>query len=336
MTVREDRMRLRQMLNGYQVSQALHVAATLGVPDLLAGGPRTRDELSTLTGTHPDALYRLLRALASVGVLREEDGRRFSSTPLGDGLRTDAPQSLAGMAESIGQPYRWQPWAELLHSVRTGENAFRHVHGMDVWEYRRLHPAEGAAFDRAMTANTRGVDEAVLAVYDFSRFGTVVDVGGGHGALLGAILAQHPAMRGVLFDQPQVAAGARVALVAAGVGERCQVVGGSFFEALPEGGDAYVMKSIIHDWEDAESIAILRRCAEVLRPGSAVLLIERDLPGPNQGMESKLSDLNMLVLPGGRERTLAEYQALFEAAGLRFVGATPTDVGVSIIEAAAA
>jgi O-methyltransferase/methyltransferase family protein len=327
-------VQLRRLVAGYQVTQAIHVAATLGIADLLADGPRTSDELARATAAHTDALYRLLRALASVGVLHEEDGRRFTLTPLGEGLRSEAPDSLAGWAAFVGRPYYWSAWSSLEHSVRTGENAFRAVHGTDVWEYRSQRTDESAIFDRAMMALTRGVNRSVLDAYDFGRFATVVDVGGGNGTLLAALLAEYPQLHGVLFDQPHVVAGAPE--VFADVAERCQVVGGSFFEAVPAGGDAYVLKSIVHDWEDAEATAILRVCRVAMAAGAALLVIERELGPPNEAPEAKFGDLNMLVAPGGRERTLAEYGRLFADAGFERGSATPTASGVTVIEAVAA
>lgn len=325
---------LRRLVNGYQVSQAISVAATLGIADLLADGPRGSDELATATSTHAPTLYRLLRALASVDVFREVGDRRFALTPLGDCLRSDAPEPVGGWAAFIGQPYYWQTWAHLLHSVQTGENAFRHVHGMDPWSFRERNPELSAGFDRAMTALSRQAATSVLAAYDFGRFGNVVDVGGGQGAFLAAILARHPTMRGVLFDQPHVVAGAKPVLEAAGVLDRCQIVGGSFFETVPTGGDAYILKAILHDWDDDRCVQILRRCRRGMTPGAALLVVEQEIGRPNEGTVAKFSDLNMLVAPGGQERTAEEFGALFAAADLRFVEATPSASGVSVIEGA--
>ena len=332
----EDRRvdELRRLVNGYQVSQAIAVAATLRVPDMLATGPRTSDELAREGGADPDALYRLLRALAAVGVLREDEGQRFALTELGKPLRSDGPGSLAGWAEFVGRPAFWKSWGALLHSVRTGENAFRHVHGTDVWSWRAERPGESAAFDRAMASLTGGVDGALLDAYDFGRFGTVVDVGGGNGALLASLLAAFPAMHGILFDQPHVTGSAQDVLGAAGVADRCRVVGGSFFDGVPEGGDAYVLKAIVHDWEDPEAVAIMQACRRATSDDAALLLIERDLGAPNEAAAAKLSDLNMLVNPGGRERPVEEYAALLDLAGFRLVAATPTGSGLSVFEAA--
>jgi hypothetical protein len=324
---------LRDLVLGYRVSQALHAAATLGLADLLAAGPATSDELAGRTQTHPDALYRLLRALASAGVFEEREGRRFALTPVGECLRSDVEGSVAGLAVFVGRPYFWEVWGNLLHSVRTGENAFRHVHGLNNWQYRAQHPEEEVIFDQAMVSNARRVTGGLLAAYDFARFGTVVDVGGGRGALLAALLRQYPALRGVLFDQPQVVAHAVPLLEAAGVSGRCRILGGSFFGALPPGGDAYLLKSVLHDWEDAEATAILRRCREAMGPGAALLVIEFELGEPNAQPLVKFSDLNMLVGPGGRERSLAEFGALFRASDFELVGATVSAGGPSIIEA---
>jgi O-methyltransferase domain/Dimerisation domain len=313
-----DTRALLALINGYQVSQALHVAARLGIADRLADGPRSPEELGL--EADPDALRRLLRALAAAGVLSERDGR-YALTELGEGLRSDAPGSLAGWAAFVGRPYHWSSWAALEHAVRTGENAFRAVHGTDVWSYRRAHPEEAEIFDGAMTSLTGRVNAAVAEAHDFGRYGTVVDVGGGRGALLAAIVARHPEVRGVLFDQPDVVAGAQL-------GDRCTAAGGSFFEAVPAGGDAYLLKSVLHDWPDAEAVAILRACHAAGAP--VVLVVERDLTADPR---AAFSDLNMLVGPGGRERTLREYGALLDAAGFRLTGSTTTPAGVAVIEA---
>lgn len=324
---------LRRLVNGFQVSQAIHVAATLGIADLLADGPRPSDELASETGSDAETLYRVLRALASVGVLTELDGRDFELTPLGECLRSDAPEPLGGWAAHIGRPYFFEAWAQLGHTVRTGKSGFRARHGKSAWEYRAEHPDAGEAFDRAMTDLSRVANRALLEAYDFSRFGTVVDVGGGHGALLAAVLAANPGMRGVLFDQPGVVAGAGPVLEAAGVADRCETVGGSFFESVPEGGDAYLLKTVLHDWDDDEATAILQACRRAVSDGGTVLVIERDLGEANEAPDAKLSDLNMLVILGGRERTAGDYEELFAGAGFRLTRVTPTASSYSVFEA---
>jgi hypothetical protein len=325
---------LQRLFNGFRISQAIHVAAVLGIADLLADGPRGVDDLAAATDSDERSLYRLLRALASVGVFREEARRRFCSTPLSDHLRRDAPETLYGWAAFAGRPLVWQAWGDLLHSVSTGENAFSHLHGTDIWEYRARDPVERASFDRAMTDITRGVNRSLLAAYDFGRFSTIVDVGGGRGALLAALLEAHPAMRGVLFDRPEVVDGAAADLDRAVAG-RLEVVGGSFFEEVPGGGDAYLLKAIVHDWEDPEALAILGTCRRAARPGASVLVIDRELGAPNTDSAAKFGDLNMLVLPGGCERTTDEFAALFESAGFAFVGMTPSSSGWHVFEGVA-
>jgi O-methyltransferase domain/Dimerisation domain len=316
---------LARLINGYQASQALHAAAVLGIGDALADGPRGVDDLAGAVEADPDALYRLLRALAALGVLDEGEDRTFALTEVGAGLRSDVPDSMVAWAAFIGRPYYWEAWSRLVHSVRTGENAFRMVHGVDPWGYRLQEPAEGAIFDRAMAATSRRGTGALVAAYDFGRFGTLVDVGGGNGGLIRALLERHPASRGVLFDQPHVVAGATPA-------DRLEIVGGSFFERVPPGGDAYLLKWILHDWEDRQAATILRVVRAAMGAGAVVLVIERELAGPNEGAEGKLSDLNMLVAPGGRERSRDEYAALFEDAGLELTGVTPTSGELRVFE----
>jgi hypothetical protein len=291
---------LGRLVSGYQVSQAIHVAATLGIADLLKDGPCRSEDLAAATESHPAALYRLLRALASVGVFREEGDRSFALTPLGDLLRSDATESIGPWARFIGRPYHWQSWGDLLYSVQTGETASRHVHGMSQWEYEARHPEEGAIFDAAMTGMSHRQAVAALAAYDFGRFGRIVDVGGGQGAFIAAILNKYPSTRGVLFDQPHVVAGAEPVLRAAGVVERCDVVGGSFFDAVPDDGDAYVVKNVVVDWGDEQAVAILRACRRAMGPTGMLLVIEPVLGAPNEGTFEKFADLIMLVVPGGR------------------------------------
>lgn len=323
---------LRRLVNGFQVSQAISVAATLGIADLVADGPRSSAELAAATASDPRALRRLLSALAAVGVFFEGEDDQFGLGPLGEHLRTDGQPSVAGWAAYIGSDAYWTAWGHLLHSVRTGENAFVAVHGEDPWQYRSTRPELSALFDRAMESLTALVSKAVIAAYDFSPFGIVVDVGGGTGAFLADILVSNPTGRGVLFDQPHVVSGAPALLAAAGVDTRCEVVGGSFFESVPDGGDAYVMKAVIHDWDDARAEMVLRTCRRHLSPSAVLLLVERVLAPPNEGAAAKLSDLNMLVSPGGQERTFLEYTALLERCGFGSVREVPTRGPVSVIE----
>jgi hypothetical protein len=324
---------LRELVNGYRVSQAIHVAATLGLADLLADGPRTSDELAAETETHAPSLYRLMRALAAAGVLHEQDDRRFSLTEIGTCLRSDVRDSLRGWAAFVGRPYQWATWSSLLYSIRTGESAFGHVHGMDAWKYRAQHPEDGAIFDAAMASVTGRVNASLLDAYDFGRFGTIVDVGGNRGTLLAALLTRYPALRGVLFDLPHVVAGASDLLERAGVADRCRVVGGSFFAGVPTGGDAYLLKAIVHDWDDEEAAAILRACRRAMPDAATLLVVERIVAPPNEGAEAKFSDLQMLAGLAGRERTLEEFETLLAAAGFRPVELFPSGSDLTVIEA---
>jgi O-methyltransferase domain/Dimerisation domain len=324
---------VRRLVNGFRISQAIHVATVLGLPDRVADGPRSFADLAAETGCHPRSLYRLLRALASVGVFEELEGERFTSTDLSNALRADAAEPVAGWAAFVGRPPFWQAWGALLHSVRTGENGFASVHGQDVWEYRAQRPEESAAFDAGMTALSAFVARSVLDVYDFGQFGEVVDVGGGRGALVAAMLKRWPDLRGVVFDQPHVVAGAPELLEAAGVAARSRVVSGSFFDAVPGDGDAYVLKHIVHDWPDDKAVEILRTCRRDMPVGATLLLLERLILGRNEGPDATFSDLNMLVNPGGQERTEAEYAAMLGAAGFLLTRIVPTTSDMSVIEA---
>lgn len=323
---------LMRLANGYQVSQAIHVAAALGVADLLGDEPRGSDDLAAEAGAHPGSFYRLLRALAAAGVFREWADRRFSLAPMGRCLRSDAEAPVGPYAVFVGRPYQWSAWGDLLHGVRTGGNAFRHVHGADPWEYRSRHPEEGAVFDRAMTALSRRVAQAAIAAHDFSPYRRIVDVGGGHGALLAAILAAHPAARGVLYDRPGVVAGAAEVLRGAGVADRCDAVSGDFFEAVPGGGDAYLLKAVLHDWDDAEAGAILRNCRRAVGPGGKLLVLERVVAPPNEDPEAKFFDLFMMAVTGGRERTRDEFAALLAGAGFRLDAVVRTGTPLRVLD----
>ena len=321
------------LLTGYRVSQAIYVAATLGIADLIKDGKSSASDLAIATNSHPTALYRVLRALAAAGVFHEDDEKRFSLTPLGECLRSDAERSIAAYAVFVGRPHLWQAWGALSHSVRTGENAYRHVHGIGLWDYLDEHPEEAAIFDRAMTVGSRGIVESIVSTYDFSAFNRVVDVGGGQGVMIAAVLAAHPDIHGILFDRPDVVAQAQSILEAAGVAGRCAVVGGSFFETIPEGGDVYMLKYILHNWDDATSLAILSACRRVFHAEEKLLIMEQIVEGPNKGLETKISDLHMLVFPGGQERTAGEFAALLAKAGFRMERIVAVNPRLSIIEA---
>lgn len=323
---------IREMVESFKVSQAIYVAVELGIPDLLGEDVRNSDDLADACGAHPPTLYRLLRALASVGVLEEGEARDFALTPMAQPLRSDMPGSIAGWARLQGQEYFWSAWGNLLHSVRTGENAFRALHGEDVWSYRSTRPELNAIFNEAMVSRTNQAAQGILAAYDFGRFETIVDIGGGSGALMAMILAKHTNTNGVVFDQPHVVAGAQGALTQAGVADRCTTVGGSMFESVPVGADAYTMKSILHDWTDEECVHILRIVKAAMKKDAKLLVIENIVGAPNEDSFTKISDLNMLVLPGGRERTEDEWGATLDAAGFRISRTVPTESGIAVIE----
>ncbi len=328
----DPRLNLLALINGFQITQAIHVASTLRVADHLSDGARSADELAVLTKSHPDSLYRLLRALGAVGVFREDENRKFELTRMGDCLRTDSATPLGAWAEVVGSPYFWQAWGHLLHSVQTGENAFQNLNNEDVWQFRATQPEHGATFDRAMTQLSRGSAEAALRAYDFSPFRHVVDVGGGQGLMLAAILRANPHMRGTLFDQSDVVAGTKALLVDRGLIDRCNIVAGNFFETVPEGGDAYLMRVVIHDWEDDEAVTILKVCRRAMPETAKLLLIERLVAGPNEMPAAKFSDLNMLVSPGGRERTREEFSDLFAKSGFELTLVSPAGIH-NVIEA---
>jgi SAM-dependent methyltransferase len=319
---------LQTLLDGYRGTTLIYIAAKLGLPDLLADGPQSSDALARAIGAHPPSLHRIMRGLVALGVFSEGDDGRFGLTALGACLPRETPGSLHTAAIVWGEQFVGA-WGGLLHSALTGETAFNHVFGRSIWEIWPQHPE----FNQLLVQATTQVATAVLAVYDFSSFSSIADVGGGHGALLAAILKMHPAATGLLFDQPHVVAEARPYLEAAGVATRCRVVGGNFFEHLPEGADLYILKTVIHDWDDEESRAILRQCHRALQGPARLLLIERVMPARvEQAPEVILSDLHMLAMGGGRERTAAEYRALFAAAGLALTRVIPTSSPFSLIE----
>jgi hypothetical protein len=292
-----------------------------------------RKELAQASDAHPRSLYRLLRALAAIGVFQESDNKEFSLTPLGVYLTSNAPGSRGNYARWIGTRGQWGAWGNLLHSIKSGENAIQFTYGVDAWTYRREHPEEQAIFNSAMTGNSRSEAQAVLEAYDFSRFGCVVDVGGGQGFLLKEILFACPAARGVLFDQPQVIASTDPVLASAGLRHRCETVAGSFFESVPDNADAYIMKAILHDWDDPAAIEILRNCRRAMSADASLIVIERVIGPPNENPEGKFSDLNMMVQYAALERTEQEFEQLLKDGGFDTTEIIPTQCPLSILVA---
>jgi hypothetical protein len=321
-----------QMFSSYWVSQAIYVAAKLGIADLLAERRMSNEELAAATGTHTAALYRLLRALASIGIFVEGDDAKFALTPLSTPLQK-GKGSMRSMVIHMGEKPSWQAWGELLHSVTTGETAFIKANGAEVFPYYAEHAESKEPFDQAMTEFSDSVSEAVTKAYDFSQFKKIVDVGGGHGGLLTSILKANANAAGVVFDLPSTVEGAEARIAAEGLSQRCEVVGGDFFKTVHAGGDAYLMKLIIHDWDEARAVAILKNIHRAMPAGGKLFLVETLVPETNEPAFAKLFDLHMMVMTGGRERTLSEYAELFAAAGFKFNKVTATDSLLSIIEA---
>ena len=321
------------MLNGEWIAQAIAVAATLGIADLLADGPKNAEQLASAASTHADSLYRLLRALSSVGVFAETDDGRFTLTPLAECLRSDAGNSMRNMARMRALPFVRQSWSELLQSVRTGESGMKQVYGtVNPFGYLSEHPEDAKVFDDAMTEISRNVGPAVAEAYDFGRFRKIVDAGGGHGMLLTTILRRHAGPRGIVFDLPHVVRGASTAIEAAGLADRCEAVPGDIFESMPSGANAYVMKAIIHGFDEERASLILKNIRRAIASDGRLLLIEHVVPAGNEPSLGKLADLQMLVMAGGRERTRREFEDIFAKGGFRLAAIHPTAAPQSIVE----
>jgi hypothetical protein len=319
------------MLTGVWITECLYAAARLGIADLVADGPRPVAELAARVHADEPSLYRLLRALASIGVFAEADERSFEQTALSSLLRQDRPDSLRGLALLIGT-LSLPAWSEITHSVQTGGTGFEKVFRAPLFEYLEANPDAAKIFDDAMAGQTAIVARAVVAAYDFSKYRTIVDVGGGTGALIAEILTAAPQSGGINFDQPAAAKRAALLLGSKGVADRCQTVGGDFFVEVPRDGDAYVLKFVLHDWNDDDCIRILRNTRTAMAKGATVLVIESVIPPGNAPYAGKFMDINMLVMTGGRERTEREYRQLFERSGLRVVRIIPAHPLASIIE----
>jgi len=322
-----------QIISGFWVSRAIFAIAKLGIPDLLQSGPKTIAELASATKMHAPSLFRVLRALVSVGVLNSAEGGRFAQTPLSETLVTDVPGSLRWFAVSeLGQEH-YPAWGNLMHSLKTGDIAFDNFFGVDIWKYFQQNSEDAAVFNNSMSNMTAATNEAITSVYDFSGFKTLVDVGGGHGGLITEILKSNPKLKGVLFDADEVIQGARPKLEAAGVAERCETVAGDFFKSVPAGGDAYIMKWIIHDWNDEKAITILRNCRNQMSQSDKLIVVDCVVPETDEPNFSKFIDLNMLVMTGGKERTAKEFDQLLGAAGFKLLRVIPTDLPTAIVEA---
>jgi O-methyltransferase/methyltransferase family protein len=328
---------LARMMSGYAVSQLIRAAAELEIPDLLEAGPATSDELARAAGVRPELLARVMRALAMLGVVAVDDAGRFEPTELSRLLTTGTPGSMRALAVSVEESY--QAWGRLLHTIETGETAFDACFGLSRFEYLAQHPEAAAAFNDAMAGMLKQNAARVVDAIDFSRFRRIVDVGGGRGVLLATVLEANPAATGVLVETPAVIAEAREHVEANGLGERCELVAADFFESLPEGGDAYLLSQTIHNWADPHAVRILRNCREAMAAGGATFVIEMVMPERLEGSPMDyplvMTDLQMMVMTGGRERTEAEHRRLFEAAGLTLRAVVPTRSPLVVLEALA-
>lgn len=324
---------LLQMASGYWLSQCIYVAAKLGIADLLQDGAQECDLLASLTNTHSDSLYRLLRALASVGIFAETKSRCFELTPLATYLQSDRPGSVKSIMIMFGEEH-YQAWGSLLYSVQTGNSAFEKVYGVDIFNYLQQHPQAANTFEQAMTDLSIYDLQAVSSAYNFTEFNKIVDVGGGRGSLLVGILQQYSHLQGILFDEPYVVQQAESFLIKEQVRDRCELKGGNFFESIPTGGDVYLLKHIIHDWGDRQALTILQKCYQAMNADSKLLVIDRVISPGNEPFGGKLMDLNMLAISsGGKERTETEFEQLLAAAKFQLKQIIPTAVDVSVIEA---
>jgi hypothetical protein len=320
-----------QLLGGAQVASAVGCLARLGIAEMVEAGPRSAEDLAAQIGAHPGALYRLMRATASVGVLAEGPDGKFSQTPLSAALRRDAKPSLRALAVMNTREWNMRGWERLEYSVRTGKTALDDVYGMPVFEHFKQNPAEAQIFNDAMTDFSMIDSPAVADAYSFEGIGSVVDVGGGHGLLLATVLSRNPKLQGTLFDAPHVIEGAKDGPLKPFL-SRCTLVSGDMFSSVPAGADAYVMKHIIHDWPDDLCIKLLKLCRKAVNPGGKLLVVDSVIYPGNDFSPAKFLDLQMLLFPGGQERTEKQFRELFAAAGWRLNRIVPTPAGDAVVE----
>lgn len=321
------------MVGGVRLAKGMHVAVQLGIPDLIDTTPVSAKTLAELTGSHEKSLYRLLRALASIGIFHEVEPTQFVATDLSCYLRQDYPNTMRDMVLMMFTDSDWEAWERLDYSVRTGHSAFEHVHGIDVWTYMASHPEEYAVFNRAMTSISDATNPSIAGAYDFSTIHTLADIGGGHGKLLATILQAHPSMQGILFDHAEVIGSAHEFIRNAHLEDRCQLIPGSFFDTVPTGADGYLLKHVLHDWDDDNCIKILTACRKAMDVNAKLLIAEQVVAPTNAPVGTVSTDLSMLVGPGGCERTEEEYRILLAASGFVISGVYPTHALHSVIEA---
>jgi len=324
---------LQARITGYWTTQVVGTVARLGIADLLADGPRDSDSLAAELNLHPGALFRLMRGGLTAGIFQSDAERRFALTPMGEGLRSDVPGSLREAAISQCDASHWRPWGHLPEAIRTGRSTVRDALGSDIWEHFARNPDEATSFAKAMGNLSALVASELTHHVDFSPFAHVADIGGSHGALLAHVLRTHASCKGILFDLPHVIEGAKAHMEAQGLAGRVELVGGSFFEAGLPSSEAYLLKHILHDWDDEASSTLLRRLHAAAPPGARLFVLDMVIPDNRTPSPAHLMDLNMLVLADGRERTGDEFRALLAAASWELVRITPTRSGSSIIEA---
>ena len=332
MTEASVHQQLDGMITGYWISQAIYAAAKFSIADHLKDGPKSVNELAEATSTNADALYRLLRALASKGIFAEGEPRQFSLTPLAEPLQSDVPGSKRALALMSGDE-QFRAWAEIEYSIQTGKIAFEKVYGKPIFDYLGDNPDKARIFDAAMVGIHGRESDAILDAYDFSEIGVVADIGGGNGSQITGILQRHTTMKGILFDMPHVIERAKNQIESAGLSNRCELVAGNFFDAVPTGADVYMMRHIVHDWDDEKSLTILRNCHQAMLSNGKLLIVESVIPPGNEPFGGKFLDLVMLLIPGGKERTEDEYRALLDKAGFELTRVVPTGGEVGIIEA---
>ena len=323
---------LRQLIMGFRSSQMIYVAAKLELADRLDQCPRTAADLAADVGADPRALYRLMRALASIGIFAEGEGQTFALTPAARLLQSNVVGSLRSSALIYGDDLFWRAYGRMLHSVQTGKPAFDHCHGAPLFPYLETHPEAASLFHEAMSGFSEQESAAILAAYDFSGFSDVIDIGGGRGALVAALLTTCSHLRAVILDLEPAAPGATQLLSEAGLTGRATFTAGDFFTAIPEGADVYLMKSVLHNWDDAAAARILRNCRMAMTKNARLIVIERVIPAVTGPSEAILFDINMLVVLRGQERTEKEYDELFRAADLKLVRIIPTRSHLSLIE----
>jgi SAM-dependent methyltransferase len=328
----EQRRTLQNMIRGFRLSQMISVAAKLRIADRLTDAPKSVSQLAREVCCHDDSLYRLLRALASVEIFAEEDGSRFRLTPMAQLLRSDVPDSLRGIAEASGEAWTWLPWGSLLHSVKTGETAFENVFAKNTWDWFDDNPAAGALFDRSMDEITASEARAIVQAYDFGDAHSIVDIAGGRGVLLAEILRRHLSVRGILFNLPHVVEAAK-SFLDGEVKARIEFASGNFFQAVPAGGDLYILKNILHDWDDNAAQAILANCRRALKRDARLLIIEHIVESANAGSAGKIGDISMMVRTGGRNRTEQEFRDLLGKGGFYLSRIIWTASGPAAIEA---